>query len=157
MGDYFVDSNTKFICSHPKYAGLEHGALLAMLRAAMLYVIIDSNMKKTRANNKNVLRKYRINEIHYILKRRRKMVELVNMIMSISIGEIASMSNTIMRKLGIFNYVSKAREKLDMTEDEILIYYQKRTNFLMAAIAILGIFGFSEIVNFFRYLIDLII
>ncbi len=132
LGEEFEDEDSKkLFCSHPDYAGLEHGALLSLERVTILFVIINSNLKKEYFTTKNSVRK--------IIRNRQMMIDIVNLVMSFNISEITALTDIIMRKIGIFNYVDRVRERLDIAEDDTLIIYQKWNNILTLSIAILGI------------------
>lgn len=132
LGDEFEDEDSKkLFCSHPDYAGLEHGALLSLERVTILFVIINSNMKKEYFTSKNSVRK--------IIQNRQMLIDIVNLVMSFNISEITALTDIIMRKMGIFNYVDRVRERLDIAEDDTLIVYQKWNNAMTLSIAILGI------------------
>ncbi len=128
----FDDNNSKILTQNPGIAGLEHGVLLAMEESINLLTIINSNMgKRYLSQNKKISK---------IIDNRRKLIDIINLISSINISEITNLKNLMLKKIGILAFVSRVRERLDIAENDTLVIYQRRNNFLVMVITILGVF-----------------
>lgn len=153
LAEYFDDKYSKLVCTHSNIAGLEHGVLIAMEQATNLLVIINANMKKDYFNNNR--------HIWRIIKNRRKLIEIVNITMSITMSEITNLTDLMNEKFGISTFVTRVRERLDLAEDDTLIIYQRWNNVLVLILTILGAFfaamSISEIKAMILYLLNFIV
>jgi len=132
IGERFQDNSSGILTRNPEIAGLEHGALLAMEESINLLTIINSNMRKSYLSHNKKISK--------IIDNRRKLIEIINLISSININEITNLKNLMLKKIGILAFVSKVRERLDIAENDTLVIYQRRNNFLVMIITVLGVF-----------------
>lgn len=131
----FEDNKSEILAQCPGIAGMEHGILLAMEESINLLTIINSNMKKSYLSKNNKFKK-----ISKIISNRKKLIDIINLISSININEISNLKNLMLKKIGILAFVSRVRERLDIAENDTLVIYQRRNNFLVMLITILGVF-----------------
>lgn len=143
IGEVFNDKDTIKLLEPANYAGLNSGALLAMERATMLHVIIGANMTKDYCKAKLGDRK--------IICNRRKMIEAIDLVMNINISEMSTLTDMIMDKLGIYKYVERVKERLDLEEDDNMIIYQKSINSFMKLLTLVGL-----IIAFFSLVVSLL-
>lgn len=132
IGERFQDNSSGILTHNPVIAGMEHGALLAMEESINLLTIINSNLRKSYLSHNRKISK--------IIDNRRKLIEIINLISSININEITNLKNLMLKKIGILAFVSKVRERLDIAENDTLVIYQRRNNFLVMVITVLGVF-----------------
>jgi len=117
--------------SKPIIAGLNHGPLLNLEIASIQYYMLERVLSKVTESKRKSIRGF--------LAQREELIKALSKLAQVKIQEIGILGQNIGKTMGLENKIGEITKRLEETERTLTIKYNKRINFLMIALAILGV------------------
>lgn len=151
-------SPNQYFTFNPYIAGLNHGIIFSIESALNMREMLNRTKKSGYVFSEGG---HLNNKIQDILKFRKSMLSTLSKLDFFGIGEIDELERLLLGNMGIYSDVEKIKYQLELTESDIMIKYQHKTNTLIilltVANVIFALFGvvaavlgsFDNIIKFF--------